>query len=137
MRLWRKKEYLSDMLHDVTICLMQDCQCCKEVELRQRTVSLSECYHDGQLMPNIQATTQVSEIERCSCNSCTNWRLSLSLSLSCLNICKVHSPLKSSGQPSFYKCWLAIESILCLFVGNWGMMCYRHFNHVTTTFNLL
>ncbi|PVD30994.1 hypothetical protein C0Q70_10270 [Pomacea canaliculata] len=38
----------------------RDCQCCKEVELRQRTVSLNECYHDGQLMPNIQATTQMS-----------------------------------------------------------------------------
>nr|KAG5698771.1 hypothetical protein BaRGS_032190 [Batillaria attramentaria] len=50
----------------------RDCRCCKEGELTTRTVTLPQCYHDGRLMPGLEGTTTVSDMNNCNCVSCSN-----------------------------------------------------------------
>nr|AQS80492.1 bursicon-beta precursor [Charonia tritonis] len=50
----------------------RDCRCCKEGTIRTRTVPLTRCFHNGELLVGVMDMAEVSDLESCSCVSCMN-----------------------------------------------------------------
>ncbi|KAL8615548.1 hypothetical protein ACOMHN_016125 [Nucella lapillus] len=49
-----------------------DCRCCKEGSVITRTVLLNRCFHNGELLRDVEYEAVVNDLESCSCVSCTN-----------------------------------------------------------------